>query len=340
MLSRSNTREHPRIEPQADGADVRGDDKSTLSAVGSLRLHWPEYLMEAGEAGCYLFSACAVATLLWHPASPFRQYLPSDAVRRMWMGLAMGATIIAIVLSPWGKQSGAHFNPAVTITFYRLGKAALWDALFYCAAQLLGAVAGVALASLVLQGAPAHEAVRYAATMPGVYGNSIAFVAEMAISFILMSAILYASNRGVLAPYTHYFAAILAAVYIAFESPLSGMSTNPARTFGPALYGGYWRALWIYFTAPPLGMLAAAEVFLLAGDGKAPYCAKLHHHNDKRCIFRHDGPDPAAPATRRKESNDGLPIIAEGRSRPAEHRDRPVPTKSGWRRCWPLHRSW
>jgi aquaporin Z len=53
--------------------------------------------MEAGEAGLYLFSACTVATLLWHPASPVRQAFPSAAVRRMLMGLAMGATIIAIV---------------------------------------------------------------------------------------------------------------------------------------------------------------------------------------------------------------------------------------------------
>ena len=114
-----------------------------------------------------------------------------------------------------------------------------------------------------------------------------AFVAELAISFILMSAILFASNHQVLAPYTHYFVAILVAAYIAFESPLSGMSTNPARTFGPALYGRYWHGLWIYFIAPPLGMLAAAEVFLLARESKRPYCAKLHHHHEKRCIFRH-----------------------------------------------------
>jgi aquaporin Z len=271
MPSSSDTRERPRIE-----------------------LHWPEYLMEAGEAGLYLFSACAAATLLWHPGSPIQPYLPSDAVRRMLMGLAMGATIIAIVLSPWGKQSGAHFNPAVTFTFYRLGKVAWRDAVFYCSAQLIGAVTGVALASLVLQGAPAHKAVRYAATLPGIYGEIIAFVAELAISFILMSAILFASNHQVLAPYTHYFAAVLAAIYIAFESPLSGMSTNPARTFGPALYGGYWHTLWIYFIAPPLGMLVAAEVFLLARSRKGPYCAKLHHHNDKRCIFHHSGADHTA----------------------------------------------
>jgi aquaporin Z len=292
MLSSFNTRECPRIELKADLAN-----NAAPSAADSLRLHWPEYLMEAGEMGLYLFSACTVATLLWHPASPLQRYLPSDAVRRMLMGLGMGATTMAIVLSPWGKQSGAHFNPAVTFTFHRLGKVALWDTVFYCAAQFLGAVVGVALASFVLQGAPMDKAVHYTATMPGVYGDTIAFVAELAISFILMSAILFASNHQVLAPYTHYFAAILVAAYIAFESPLSGMSTNPARTFGPALYGRYWYGLWIYFIAPPLGMLAAAEVFLLAREGKGPFCAKLHHHNDKRCIFRHSGPDPTAPAS-------------------------------------------
>ena len=215
----------------------------------------------------------------------------------MLMGTAMGATIIGIVLSPWGKQSGAHFNPAVTFAFCRLGKVALWDTAFYCIAQLLGAAAGVALASLVLHGAPANKAVHYATTTPGIYGTTIALLAELGISFLLMNAILFASNHEALEPYTHYFAAILVAAYIAFESPISGMSTNPARTFGPALNASYWHALWIYFLAPPLGMLGAAEVFLLARKGRGPYCAKLHHRNDKRCIFRHSEPDSAAQAT-------------------------------------------
>jgi aquaporin Z len=169
--------------------------------------------------------------------------------------------------------------------------------LFYCVAQFLGAVAGVTLATLMLQGAPAHSAVHFATTTPGPYGAAVAFFAELGISFLLMSAILFASNYEVLAPFTHYFAAILVAAYIAFEAPISGMSTNPARTFGPALNASYWRALWIYFIAPPLGMLAAAEVFLLVRGRQGPYCAKLHHRNEKRCIFRHSGPDPTAPAT-------------------------------------------
>jgi aquaporin Z len=286
MLSSSNMRERRPINPKSEVGNG-----GSLSAWDSLRLHWPEYMMEAGEACLYLFFACAVATLIWHPASPIQRYLPSDMARRMLMGLAMGATAFAIVLSPWGKQSGAHFNPAVTLTFYRLRKVPLWDAVFYCVAQFLGATAGVALASLVLQGAPANKAVRYAATMPGIYGDNIAFVAELAISYILMSVVLFASNHDVLSHYTHHFAAMLVAVYIAFESPLSGMSMNPARTFGPAVFASYWHAFWIYFIGPPLGMLAAAEVFLLVREGKPPYCAKLHHHNNKRCIFCHSTPD-------------------------------------------------
>jgi len=283
----TGTREAPLIEAKVGNR--------RLSAPASLRLHWPEYLMEAGETSVYLFSACVVATLLWHPHSPVHRYIANDAIRRVWMGLIMAATMIAIVLSPWGKESGAHINPAVTLAFYRLGKVGAWDATFYCGTQLVGAVAGVALASLALQGAPADKAVRYAATLPANHGEIIAFAAELVISFILMSAVLFTSNHKVLAAYTHHFAAMLIGTYIAFESPLSGMSTNPARTFGPAFCGGYWHALWISFIAPPLGMLTAAQMFLLNRRHNGSFCAKLHHHNDKRCIFCRSGFDLPVP---------------------------------------------
>jgi aquaporin Z len=69
------------------------------------------------------------------------------------------------------------------------------------------------------------------------------------------------------------------------ESPLSGMSMNPARTFGSAFPAQLWTALWIYFTAPPLGMLLAAEVYLWQKGAQSVFCAKLHHQNPKRCIF-------------------------------------------------------
>jgi aquaporin Z len=260
-----------------------------LKALDSLRRHWPEYLMEAGELALYMFFTCAIATVLQHPASPVRQLIGGVFFRRVLMGLAVGATVIAIVMTPWGKQSGGHFNPAITFAFYRLGKVAPWDAWFYVIGQFLGAVTGVAIAAYVLRGAPGHEAVRYAMTVPGRYGNAVAFAAELTISFILMSTILFASNRETLAPYTPYFVGALYAIYITFETPLSGMSMNPARTVGSAFHAHYWHALWIYFGAPTLGMLAAAEVFLWARGGAVPYCAKLHHANNERCIFLHSG---------------------------------------------------
>jgi aquaporin Z len=264
-----------------------------LSAVDSVVLHWPEYLMEAAEVGVYMFLTCAFATLLQHPASPVRQLVPNVIARRALMGLAMGATTVAIVMSPWGKQSGGHFNPAITFTFYRLGKVEFWDLWFYVVAQFAGAIGGVCIARYVQKGALGDDAVRYAVTAPGVFGRGIAFAAELTISFILMITILVVTNRARLERYTPYFAGVLIAIYIAFETPLSGMSTNPARTLGPALHAGYWTALWIYFAAPTLGMLVAGEVFLRTRGGVAPYCGKLHHFNNKRCIFHHG--EPGAP---------------------------------------------
>ena len=243
--------------------------------------------MEAGEIGIYMFCVCAFASLLQHPASPVHHWVVSSLSRRALMGLAVGATVIAIVLSPWGQQSGAHCNPAITFTYYRLGKVASWDALFYAVAQFLGAGTGVAIAIYALRGAPRDRAVRYAATVPGTYGIAAAFAAEVAISFALMITILFTTNGERLKRYTPYFVGALYAVFITFETPLSGMSMNPARSFGPALDAGYWHALWIYFIAPTLGMLIAAEVFLRIRDGVGPYCAKLDHDNDKRCIFQH-----------------------------------------------------
>jgi aquaporin Z len=258
-----------------------------LNAIRSLRLHWPEYLMEAGELALYLFLVCAFVTVLQHPASPVRQLIVSALLRRLLMGLAMAAVVIAIVLTPWGKQSGGHFNPAMTLTYYRLGKVEAWDMLFYIAAQFAGAISGTAIARYVLGAALRHEAVRYAVTEPGRLGSAVAFLAELAISFFLMIIILFATNRETLARYTPYFVGLLVAMYYTFESPLSGMSTNPARSFGSAVHADYWHALWVYFTAPLLGMLLAAEVFLRARGGIGPTCAKLHHDNNKRCIFNH-----------------------------------------------------
>lgn len=257
-------------------------------AISSLQFHWPEYAMEFGEMVLYLLLTCIFATLIQHPASPIRHFVTNDIVRRACFGVSIGVTIAAIVVSPWGQQSGGHLNPAMTFVFYRLGKVKLWDAFFYGVAQFSGATAGVGIATWLLVRAPSHPAIRYAATLPGMHRIRLVFSAEMAISFALMLLVLIASNNNLLSRFTPYFVGALYAIFITLEAPISGMSMNPARTFGPALVGGYWYGLWIYFLAPTLGMLVAAEAFLLLRRGIGPYCAKLHHANNKRCIFCHE----------------------------------------------------
>ena len=248
--------------------------------------HWPEYLMEAAELGLFMISACAFTVLLFHPGSPVANLIPNGILRRLLMGIAMGSTAIAIIFSPIGKRSGAHFNPSVTLTYFRLGKVSAWDTTFYIVAQFVGGVAGVAAATLLLGRAVAAPTVNYAATLPGPRGTLSAFAAEAAISFVLMSVVLRVSNTTKLARWTGLFAGALVAAYITFESPISGMSMNPARTFGSAFGAQVWMSLWIYFIAPPIGMLAAAELFTRGKTGRTAACAKFHHYNQQRCIFR------------------------------------------------------
>lgn len=250
-----------------------------------MKQHWPEYAIEGALLGLFMISACGFVVLLEHPASPLPHLIPDPTLRRLLMGLAMGGTAVALIYSRWGKRSGAHMNPAVTLTFFRLGKVAPGDAAGYAAGQFAGGVTGVLLASLLLGELIADPATRYAATLPGPHGVVVAFAAETAITFLLMTVILVVSNHPTRARFTGLCAGALVALYITVEAPVSGMSMNPARTFGSAVFARDWTALWLYFTAPPLGMLLAAEAFVRRRGRSAVFCAKLHHRNTERCVF-------------------------------------------------------
>ena len=251
----------------------------------AFRNHWPEYLMEAAELGAFMVSACVFGTLLGHPGSPVVAAVPDAFARRGLMGVAMGITAVAIVSSPFGQRSGGHLNPALTLAFFRLGKIAPWDACFYALAQLAGGLAGVSVSAWVLGARVAHPAVNYVVTAPGPGGDAVAFAAESAISFVLMLVVLILGARPAWSRATPLAAGVLVALYITFEAPLSGMSMNPARTVASAWPAHQWSSLWVYLAAPPLGMLAAAEVYTRIPSATIR-CAKLHHSNRRRCIFR------------------------------------------------------
>src|SRR5271166_1300902 len=255
-------------------------------ALTAVRGHWPEFLIEAAALGMFMLSACAFGVLLEHPSSPIHQAFEGQTfLRRALMGLAMGLTAFGIITSPWGQRSGAHMNPAVTLTFLTLGKIAPWDALFYVLFQFIGGASGVLLASILIGPALQHAAINYVVTTPGPAGQRVAFVAEFVISMLMMSTILWVSNSRRLSRFTPLFAGALVAAFITLEAPLSGMSMNPARTLASAFPADEWTALWIYFLAPTTAMLLASAIYRLRRGAHRVFCAKLDHCNNQPCIF-------------------------------------------------------
>jgi aquaporin Z len=231
------------------------------TAIHALRVHWRLYVYEGAELAWFMVAACVATVILFGAGSPVVQAIPSAALRRLVMGLAMGATAVMIIHSPMGKKSGAHFNPAITLTYLWLGKIMPWDAAFYVAGQFAGGVAGVGFAALILRKALAQPTVEYAVTVPGQGGIAGAFGAELFMALLLMGVVLWASASQRFAKYTSYMVGGLIVSYIFFFAPVSGFSINPARTVGSAVFAGVWTAVWIYFIAPLAGMFGAAEMW-------------------------------------------------------------------------------
>lgn len=246
------------------------------------RAHLPEYASEALALGIFMVSACGFSVLLFHPLSPLLEAVPSGLARRALMGLAMALTFVGNVYSPWGRRSGTHMNPAVTLTFWRLGKVSRPDLVGYIAGQFIGGLAGTALAALLFMPWIADPAVNYAVTVPGA-SVPAALLAELALAGLMMFTVRTISSHQRLTHYTGLFAAGLVAAYITFESPISGMSLNPARTVGSAALANVWTAWWIYFLAPTIGMALGALLHRRLSSRDA--CAKLLHDGRYRCIF-------------------------------------------------------
>jgi aquaporin Z len=253
-----------------------------LSAA--LKAHWPEYAIEAAGLGVFMVTAGLCVMLANAP--PFEAVIRNPDLRRVAVGAAMGLTAIALIYSPWGMRSGAHLNPAVTLSFWRLGKVSPADAAFYVVAQFAGGAAGTLLLAALFGDSFTLPPIAAVATLPGGWGELAAFAAEVAIAFGLMATVLATNASSRLMRWTGVCAGVLVALYIAVEAPVSGMSLNPARSVASALPSGIWHGIWIYLTAPALGMLLAAELHLRRGR-RTP-CAKLHHDTSGGCIFRCD----------------------------------------------------
>lgn len=256
---------------------------------------WPLLLSEGVGTALLVAVGGSAVVFDFGPSSPILHLLPDAALRRALTGFLFGAVGGAIALSPVGRVSGAHMNPAVTWAFWLQRTIASRLALGYVLAQLAGATVG---AGVLLAWGPMAQGARTATTVPGPGGPLLAFLGEAAATFCLVGGLFGFLGHRRLRRFTPFLFAPLYAVLVWLEAPWSGTSTNPARTFGPALVAHVWRGWPVYWLGPGLGALLAVAAL----SGLARYTAwevrvaKLAHlHRGPRRLL---GPRPRRRAAR------------------------------------------
>lgn len=249
------------------------------------RSDWLLPLAEFWGTALLIAVGCSFVVLDFAPHSPVVSWIPDPAVRRVLTGFLFGSTGATIALSKIGKISGAHINPVVTLAFWLQRRLSGAMAIRYVVAQFLGA----ALGALALGAwGPWARAEHYAATVPGPLGDSVAALGEMAATFCLIAGLfsILAHQR-----WRRFAPALFPALYailVGLEAPWSGCSTNPARTFGPALVAHLWAGCWVYAVGPLLGtafglLLLNPVMRMLNWDIRV---AKIYHfHHDPYQVF-------------------------------------------------------
>ena len=167
------------------------------------------------------------------------------------IALAFGVAVTAMIYL-FGRLSGAHINPAVSIGFFLAGRMKGLETSGYIISQVMGAVAASALVLLVFPGSE-----MLGTTLPGGVPLE-SFFLEIALTFALMFVIIRLSEGW---KQLNAYAGIIIGAVIFVEAflagPISGASMNPARSIGPALVSGHLEFIWIYLLAPTAGSALA-----------------------------------------------------------------------------------
>jgi aquaporin Z len=243
-------------------------------------------VFEAVGTALLVLVGLSLVILMFGDGSPIAGVLPSEGWRRLITGFLFGTTGALIALSPVGKRSGAHINPIVTMAFRLMGKLDLRTSLGYVVAQLAGAVLGSL--PLLAWGAMG-QSVAFGATLPGAgYGTGTVLLGEVTTTFAMVTGLCLFLGFHRIRPFTPAMFPFLYAVMVYAESPISGTSTNPARSLGPAVVSGQWEGWWIYWIGPIVGSVAACVA--CSALAKRITVAKLYHFDtDRDRLFRRGG---------------------------------------------------
>lgn len=244
------------------------------------------YLSELAGTGIMVFIGLSIVIFNNGEGSVVVKHIPDAGVRRAITGFLFGSTGCLVTLSPVGKLSGAHINPVVSIAFWLQKKLSFGHTIGFIIAQMAGAALG---ASLLLVWGRQGKSIAYGATIPGPQGIAAAFIGEVVTTFLLIAGIFFFTGHQRLKNYTPFLMPALYCITVFAEGPLSGTSTNPARSFGPALISGVWTGYWLYWIAPLTGTLLAVALFrLLPLKSIQLSIAKLYHfQHDTTGFFAH-----------------------------------------------------
>ena len=261
--------------------------------------HLEEYASEFAGTAFLLVCVVGIVALTFSTHSPLPHLLPSVTLRLALIGLVLGLASWAVALSPPGRLSGAHLNPAISAGFWLLGKLHRRDLAGYVLSQLAGAAAGTLLGG-VLFGSWARS-VQMASLHPGPHVSLLAtWAGELAATFVLALAVFVCVSLPTLARWTPAVATVLLIFLIGGDGNVSGAGMNPARWFGPALAAQVWRAGTAYAAAPVLAAFAAAVLRRSTPNSRPPHTAKLFHDPRYRSIFREDRAPSRLPESVRR----------------------------------------
>lgn len=246
------------------------------------RVRWRLFFSEMIGTGLLVFGGVSIVIVMFGSGTPMARLLPNEVLRTAVTAFLWGCVGTTITLSRIGRESGAHINPAVTLGFWLMKKIDARVAVGYIIAQLLGGCLG---ALPLLAWGTMGRSVTFGATLPGAgYSNGTVVLGEAITTFALVATLCLFLGFRHLRSFTPFVIPLLYAVMVPLEAPISGTSTNPARTLGPAVISGRFDGFWMYWVGPICGMLAAIAV--CSSLARRIEVAKLYHFDsDRRRLF-------------------------------------------------------
>jgi aquaporin Z len=235
--------------------------------------------------GTFFFMLIGISAITLNFGTRFMQ----EAIHSFSLRLLLTAVLFAggatlVIYSPIGRISGAHLNPAMSLSFFLEGKLKGLDLLMFSLMQIAGSITA-ALVSLLLWSESAR-AVNVGMTLPGP-GHSIFFVffLEVFTTFLLVSLVFFFLHRKILTRFTGLAAGSLVVIIVFLTVPISGTGLNPARSIGPAVVALNFSYLWLYIAAPLIGSLVAVTIHKALPFLHPPLCAKLNHQEHDDCYY-------------------------------------------------------